>query len=1176
MSSPFTGILTAVGASNILGATGNGGTINVTSFAVSAIGGTLDPSRVTTNSTWYTGAFNPVATINNNTIKVTMVIPPTSPQVPLTDNTPMAELYLFANVNGGEQFLLGIIHPPDNTPIIYSNIVEYDIILEVQFNEENITGVFNFIYNSGDVGAHDLNPSAHQKRWVLKTGDVMTGALHEAMPTTKASVNGILSLDETSNSFVVTGAEPITVIDTWTTGIAKIRWNTSRTLTNSSTLQLITGANRVTQIGDVGVYELTPTGCREISYFPKTGYVNRAGDNVLGNIVFNNNTIMQGKDTSGNIDNIAFIDFENIEQIGSINLPLNFNSNADPTALINGAPQTMYHTGNLKVSNLPSYCVNAGNVNTHGVGSLLYSRNPLDSSTVNFKIGTTEYYADYNYSYINRAGAGATTIGYVNNIYSLNGTNQYLTAPKMSTLGADTWSIQRKIKFNASGTNEGIMGNGTTGSSFGVSLQRQITSDKLILKLSSNGTSFDIADGTTILKGLGSNAFNNTSNYYWIKVYFNGNAYKVDYSLDGLVWVNDIQISSPSKVYLDISQLCLGTNGTYFLNGSEDMSGAKFILNNNAVFEGNLVYAAPNITVTFSNNSSYVISSIADITNLIDDGPYKIILEENNLIKLGDGTYHAIPTAVKINYSFTGKLPNIYSAVSPGGYDTSYVGIKGLNSYNLFNGSGTGIYWMSQSSYYPIDTGGVSTFILNMDTLKTISSVSIQSRAVSNSTNLYTHTHYANRVYMSFSVDNGITYGTRTLYTMSPGLNTIDIPNTSANNIKFEFPSVGDVNVGGSHGHYYDVWWVGLSIGSISVVETVNYAGGNIVEDYALSASTSTINYTPTAQSPIMTSTNNGGINAKIINAYGAVVVNNNPYQLFDSDNSTSVVFAGGDQGYSYYLLLSKTDNTPFIMTSMYLYSTAGGGAYNTGGTDGGWLYGSNNTTNGNDGTWTLVKIINSGAGGVTYDLNNITSYITYKFVPSVSLYGGYSNGSTHYEEINFEYTTAYSSNSSNVGDYFLNLSNKPHKPMKNTNILGWVETQFIKLGEVSKVGGILGTPITYAYNGTSFYTIKCPVYDTTTVIPHNIGIDEVVTNAYLINTKSQFGYSVGQRAVPMAASSSEGSDPIGTSDINTVTFSTGNEGASGLQIMKKDNTGVYGSPTVANWKLKVITKRNF
>jgi hypothetical protein len=273
---------------------------------------------------------------------------------------------------------------------------------------------------------------------------------------------------------------------------------------------------------------------------------------------------------------------------------------------------------------------------------------------------------------------------------------------------------------------------------------------------------------------------------------------------------------------------------------------------------------------------------------------------------------------------------------------------------------------------------------------------------------------------------------------------------------------------------------------------------------------------------------------------------------------------------------MSKVDNTPFIMTSIYLYSTAGGGFQNFGGTDGGWIYGSNDTTNGNDGTWTLIKTINSGAAGVTYDLNNITSYKTYKFAPSVSLFGGYSNGSTHYEEIKFWYTTSYASSSSNIGDYFLNLSSKPHKPMKNLNTLGWTETQFLKLGEVTKTGGILGTPITYAYNGVSIYNTKCPTYDTTTVIPHNIGSDEVTPVAYLVNIKSQFGYSTGQKALPLAASSSEGADPLGIADNNTVTFTTGNEGASGLQIMKKDNTGIYGSPTVANWKLKVITKRNF
>lgn len=1099
MSSPFQGILTSEGVSNILSAGSNGGALTVTSFSVSATAGDLDPSRTTANSTWYVGAFSPPAIMTDSKIDVSITIPPSSIANPIADLSPIAELYLFANVSGGAEFLLAIIRPPDNIPIIYSDIVEYVIMLEMQFSSDNLTGVFNFIYNAGDVEAHNLDPNAHQRRWVLKAGDTMEGALHEAVATSKASVSGVLSLDETSNSFIATGIEAITSITGtgWTKGVAKIRWNTSRVLThNASSLVLIGAANRTTKIGDIGFYEFTVTGCREISYNPVSGYADRAGDTFTGDVVLNNNTKLVSKNTLGEIKDIAFIDNGNIEQIGSTSLHLNLNSSDDPTAIVSGTQQTIYHTGNLKISNLPSYCVNSGNVDTYGKGNLLYVRNPLDSTVLNFKVGTTEYYSDYNYKYVNRAGAGASSIGYTNNVYTYNGTSQYLAVPKLDTFGTGTWSLQRKIKFNSSGTVQGIMGTGIDGAGFGLSLKRQVTTGKLLLSASSNNTSFDIADGSTLIKGLGTNVFNSTSAYYYIRVSFNGTAYKVDYSLDGITWTNDIQVNNSSVVYKNITQLCLGISGTDYFNGVEDMSGAKFIISENTVFEGDLIYAAPNITVTFPNNRTYEISSIADLTGLDTDGPYKIIIEEDNLIKLENGTYHAIATAVKINYSFTGKLPNIYSAVSPGGYSTSYVGVKGLNSYDLFNGSGTGIYWMGQGSgSYPTDTGGVSTFILNMSTSKTISSITIESRAVSNSTNLDTHTHYAYNVCISFSVDGGSTYGTRTSYALNPGLNTIDIAPTSTNAMKFEFPSVGDVNVGGQHGGYYDVWWVGLSIGSISVIETVSYAGGIITEDYALAASTSTINYTPIQQSPIFTSnTQDGFVLSTTTGDTGT------EYLMFDGNNSTTYMFTNGGGAGGTFNYLHVYNPVAFIIKSMQIYST---NAPSQGGVADG--IGDFGISGSNDGsTWTYVATIpNYNFNNTVVSIDNNKAYKYYQFNVGINLFGGNQGWHGSYvNEVKFGYTTEYASTPSNVGDYFLNLSSKPNKPFKNLST-GLTERQYLKLGEISKVGGILGAPFTYAYNRKATIQVKnITSGNSDYILAHYLGTTKADVYGYFNNIK--------------------------------------------------------------------------
>ncbi len=50
-------------------------------------------------------------------------------------------------------------------------------------------------------------------------------------------------------------------------------------------------------------------------------------------------------------------------------------------------------------------------------------------------------------------------------------------------------------------------------------------------------------------------------------------------------------------------------------------------------------------------------------------------------------------------------------------------------------------------------------------------------------------------------------------------------------------------------------------------------------------------------------------------------------------------------------------------------------------------------------------------------------------------------------------------------GDYWLNIGVKPLKSYKY-NGSDWIETQFVKLGEVTKTSGTLGTPVSYAFNG--------------------------------------------------------------------------------------------------------------
>jgi len=99
-------------------------------------------------------------------------------------------------------------------------------------------------------------------------GGTMTGALHQPNPVSITSSSGVVTLTEGSNSFVVSGTEAVTSITGWTAGIVVIRWATARTLTyNSTSLILQNSQNRTTAAGDIGIYEMTSSGAREINYF---------------------------------------------------------------------------------------------------------------------------------------------------------------------------------------------------------------------------------------------------------------------------------------------------------------------------------------------------------------------------------------------------------------------------------------------------------------------------------------------------------------------------------------------------------------------------------------------------------------------------------------------------------------------------------------------------------------------------------------------------------------------------------------------------------------------------------------------------------------------------------------------------------------------------------------------
>jgi microcystin-dependent protein len=97
----------------------------------------------------------------------------------------------------------------------------------------------------------------------------LAATVHELAEGTLASVAGVVTLDETSNAFQVTGTEAVTSITGWTTGVVRIRWASARIITHHTTDLIMQGAlSRNVVAGDISYFTFTTTGkVREIGFF---------------------------------------------------------------------------------------------------------------------------------------------------------------------------------------------------------------------------------------------------------------------------------------------------------------------------------------------------------------------------------------------------------------------------------------------------------------------------------------------------------------------------------------------------------------------------------------------------------------------------------------------------------------------------------------------------------------------------------------------------------------------------------------------------------------------------------------------------------------------------------------------------------------------------------------------
>lgn len=234
----------------------------------------------------------------------------------------------------------------------------------------------------------------------------LAGALHQANPVSITSNSGILTLTEEGNSFVAGGAEPVTSISGWGSGIAAIRWNTARTLTNSPTLILQNAANRKTAIGDIGFYEMTSAGARELIYFPAV--VNSVRGVPVGTYIESacptapeGYLLADGSAMSRTVYADLFAAIGTTYGAGDGSTTFNLPNRRDRMALAKGTTySTLGGTGGetahiLSISEMPSHTHQiTANVPIFNAGGRTYS-------------GSSDHYGTEQYPYVSYTGGGA-------------------------------------------------------------------------------------------------------------------------------------------------------------------------------------------------------------------------------------------------------------------------------------------------------------------------------------------------------------------------------------------------------------------------------------------------------------------------------------------------------------------------------------------------------------------------------------------------------------------------------------------------------------------------------------------------------------------------------------------------------------------------------------------------
>ena len=300
---------------------------------------------------------------------------------------------------------------------------------------------------------------------------------------------------------------------------------------------------------------------------------------------------------------------------------------------------------------------------------------------------------DYNFNVI-----GSPTINNDTMVVSNFSTSNYLQLQTPFNPGNDIWEIVFKVKTPETLSTVEIYGN--YGGSFQNSPQVGITSgnvwsmyipaNPIIQGFLASGT------GTYVIQ---------PNTFYWVKLYYTGTHYKLDYSLDGTNYTNDISVAETGTMGVGSQGFNIGFNNwsssaTSYWTGSIDLSESYIKVNGTDLW-------IPSITETYKQKTNYnnVGSVSVDSDYIASSFSSSKYLTLNKLFNPASNVWSfqirvKTPSSASRRNLILGSIDGWYNAGISLEFNTSQHFGVGFSS----NGSSWDLGWITGSSVLSLDT----------------------------------------------------------------------------------------------------------------------------------------------------------------------------------------------------------------------------------------------------------------------------------------------------------------------------------------------------------------------------------------------------------------------------------------------------------------------------------------